>query len=73
MIPLSYAQNGRYRVVSIRGGRNLKKRLADMGISEGTIIRVFNSLNGPVLVEVGGSRYVIGTGMAMKIFVSQEG
>ena len=73
MIPLSYAQNGRYRVVSIRGGRNLRKRLADMGISEGTVLRVFNSMNGPVLVEVNGSRYVIGTGMAMRIMVGREG
>ncbi|MCD6442650.1 MAG: ferrous iron transport protein A [Thermotogae bacterium] len=73
MMPLSYARNGKYRVVSIMGGRNLRKRLADMGISEGTLLKVSNSMNGPVLIEVNGSRYVIGTGMAMRILVRQEG
>ena len=56
---------------SISGGKNLVKRLADLGISKGTRITVIRRtlFSGPVQVEVCGSRIVLGRGMAMKIMV----
>jgi len=56
---------------SISGGKNLVKRLADLGISKGTRITVIRRtlFSGPVQVEVCGSRLVLGRGMAMKIMV----
>ena len=54
MIPLSFAPEGRLvRVVCIRAGRGLSRRLAEMGISPGRILKVVRSLGaGPVIVEV---------------------
>ncbi len=58
-------------IVNILGGRNLIKRLADLGMSSGTTITVLRKslFSGPVQVEVSGSRLVLGGGMASKIYV----
>jgi len=47
------------------------KRLADLGIVAGTRIRVVRKapFNGPIEVEVAGSRFLIGRGLADKIVV----
>ena len=56
---------------SIAGGKNLVKRLADLGITKGAGITVLRHaiFSGPVQVEVCGSRFVLGHGMASKIMV----
>ncbi len=60
-------------VVSIESGLRLFNRLASMGISEGRELRVVkNSGEGPVVIDVEGSRYAIGRGMAQKIVVSEK-
>lgn len=61
-------------IVSLNGGRNLTKRLADLGISPGTFITVLRKslFAGPVQVEVSGSRLVLGRGLASKIFVEPK-
>jgi len=58
-------------IISLNGGRNLTKRLADLGISPGTIITVLRGslFSGPVQVEVSGSKLVLGRGLATKILV----
>ena len=57
-------------MVGIRAGWGLTKRLADMGLVPGTILRVINNqMPGPVIVEVRGSRLVLGHGVAQKIMV----
>ncbi|MGE4527047.1 MAG: ferrous iron transport protein A [Rhodospirillaceae bacterium] len=59
------------RIVAIDGGRAVRLRLATMGLREGTAIRVAHAASaGPVVVEVGGGRLVLGTGMADKILVA---
>ena len=69
LIELEDGQSG--TIVSLNGGRNLTKRLADLGISPGTIITVLRRslFSGPVQVEVSGSKLVLGKGLASKIFV----
>ena len=69
LIELEDGQSG--TIVSLNGGRNLTKRLADLGISPGTIITVLRRslFAGPVQVEVSGSKLVLGRGLASKIFV----
>jgi len=65
-------EDGQYGIIdSIAGGKNLVKRLADLGITKGAGIKVLRStlFSGPVQVEVCGSRYVLGHGMALKIIV----
>jgi ferrous iron transport protein A len=69
---LTDIQDGRTGIiVSIHGGRNLTKRLADLGLRTGTEIKVIGKtlFSGPVQVEVSGSRLVLGRGLASKIDV----
>jgi ferrous iron transport protein A len=58
-------------VLSLNGGRNLTKRLADLGMRPGTRITVLRTslFAGPVQVEVSGSKLVLGQGLASKILV----
>jgi ferrous iron transport protein A len=58
-------------IVSVLGGKILTKRLADLGITSGTVIKVIRRtlFSGPVQVEVAGSRLVLGNGLASKIMV----
>lgn len=58
-------------IVSVLGGKVLIKRLADLGITSGTEIKVIGRtlFSGPIQIEVCGSRLVIGEGMALKIMV----
>jgi len=58
-------------LVSVHGGKILEKRLADLGLTTGTEIKVLGRalFSGPVQVEVCGSTLVIGKGLASKIMV----
>lgn len=59
------------RIVDIDGGRAARLRLATLGLREGTTIRLAHTTgDGPVVIEVGGGRLVLGAGMADKIVVS---
>ena len=62
------------RVVSIAAGRGLAQRLADMGLIPGTVLRVINRQgSGPILVELRGTKIVLGSGISQKIIVDQTG
>ena len=72
MLPLSKLREGRSGVVRrFDGGHGLARRLAEMGVSAGTTLRVIKS-GGPVIVEVKGHRLVIGHGMVGRIIVEPE-
>ncbi len=59
-------------VVNIRAGLGLTRRLADMGLTPGTQIRVINSqMPGPIIIDFRGSRLVLGHGIAQKIMVEE--
>ena len=68
-MPLSIIQTGRrVRLVSVDAGRGLCGRLTAMGLIPGVEIEVIrNSPHGPLLIEVMGSRIMLGRGMAQKI------
>jgi len=59
-------------VVSIHGGRTLTKRLADLGLTSGSEIKVIGKtlFSGPVQIEVCDSRLALGRGLASKIMVA---
>jgi Fe2+ transport system protein FeoA len=61
-------------IVSVLGGKILTKRLADLGITSGSEIKVIGRtlFSGPLQVEVSGSRLVIGAGLASKILVESK-
>jgi ferrous iron transport protein A len=59
-------------VIGVRAGWGLQRRLADMGLTPGTQIRVINSqMPGPVLIDLRGSRIALGRGVAQKILVKE--
>jgi len=61
-------------VAEIRGGRGLVRRLADMGLTPGTTLKVINSqMPGPILIDLRGSRLALGHGVALKIMVEIAG
>ena len=59
-------------LVGVDGGRRLRKRLADLGLSAGQRVRVVqNRFAGPLILAVQhDTRLAIGRGMARKIHVS---
>lgn len=59
-------------IISVAGGRMLTKRLADLGLTSGTEIKVLGRtlFSGPLQIEVSGSRLVLGKGLASKILVT---
>lgn len=71
MIPLAMASEGsKVQLKSVRAGHKLETRLAAMGLIPGVELLVINnSHNGPFIVEVKGSRLILGRGMAHKIVV----
>ncbi|MEF3280610.1 MAG: ferrous iron transport protein A [Elusimicrobiota bacterium] len=71
-ITLSNAKKGRFKVIKINGGLNLSKKMASLGIYEGTEIEKILSYNhGPVIVKVLNSQVAIGRGMAEKILLKE--
>jgi Fe2+ transport system protein FeoA len=60
-------------IVDIRAGRGLTVRLNDMGLTPGITVRVINSqMPGPILIDLRGSRLVLGCGVAQKILVEMK-
>ena len=61
------------RLVSIEGGKTLRKRLAELGLSSGDEIRVVQRHgHGPLILAVKeDTRMAIGRGMAEKILVNK--
>jgi ferrous iron transport protein A len=58
-------------LVSVNAGRGLQRRLADMGLYPGVSLRVIQTHPGPIIVQVGNSRFGLGYGMAQKIMVRE--
>lgn len=74
-MPLVMAGNGEeVTIVGIRAGRGLNQRLADMGLTIGTTIRVINKQGaGPMLIDFRGSRLVLGFSAAQRVMVERKG
>ncbi len=70
-MPLAMVSPGEVvTVVGVRAGWGLTRRLADMGLVPGTTLRVTNSqMPGPIIIELRGSKLVLGHGIAQKIMV----
>jgi Fe2+ transport system protein FeoA len=68
---LAMTEPGRLaRVVAIRAGKGLISRLASMGIATGSEVEVIqNSLKGPFIIGLKGTRIMLGKGVAHKILV----
>lgn len=72
MMPLTMVSPGeRVRMIVIRGGHTVRRRLADLGLTPGTVLRVMQAdAYGPLIVAVkNDTRLALGRGMAHKIQV----
>ena len=71
LMPLAIVSPGEVvEVVDVRAGWGLRRRLADMGLTPGVVIRVMNSqMPGPIVIDLRGSRLVLGQGMTQRILV----
>jgi DtxR family Mn-dependent transcriptional regulator len=72
LVPLrSLKDNETGKVAFIQGGRQVVQRLLDLGLTNGTEIRLVRAapMRGPVQVEVRGSCLAIGRGIADKVYV----
>jgi len=72
MMPLSMVPPGvEAKLIVIYGGRRARKRLADLGLTPGTILRVVQTGSwGPLIVAFkDDARLALGRGIAHKIMV----
>jgi Fe2+ transport system protein FeoA len=74
-IPLTDLKEGEEAaIVSILGGRAASKRLADLGLTPGTQIKILRNalFGGPMELELRGSKLVLGRGIAAKVVVKTK-
>ena len=69
MVPLAQMKEGSKGVVrEILGGRGAYTKLYEMGIVRGKEIKVLRN-SGALLVEINGTKFVVGRGLAMKVLI----
>jgi len=70
-MPLNALQNGQKAVLKdIAWNTALKRKLYDMGLTPGTTVSMISRCgNGPVILDVRGSRLALGKGVIAKIEV----
>jgi Fe2+ transport system protein FeoA len=62
------------RVVSLGGGRHAREKLMGLGIVPGEKVRVRKNENGgPLIIDIYGSKTVLGLGLAQKVQVMVVG
>ncbi len=67
---LLHAKSGEMvRVQDILGGRKMRNRLMELGVMEGTPVKVYSNEGGPLIILVGNSRFALGQGVAQKVTV----
>lgn len=66
------ANNTEVILMELDSGKRLKRKLQEMGLTLGIKFKVLNNnLNGPVIVNVRGSKLALGHGMVEKIYVKE--
>ena len=69
--PLSMAdQDAHVRIVALRGGAGMDRRMTEMGLNVGADIRVVQHQGSGVIVMRGESRFALGSGMAHRVMVT---
>jgi ferrous iron transport protein A len=59
-------------LVTITGGKEVTRRLVELGLTPGVELRLLQDSGGPVILAVRDSRIALGRGMAEKLLVSPE-
>ena len=69
--PLTMAGEGeQVRIQSLQGGKGLVMRLTELGLNQGTDVRILQRQGGGLVVARGETRIALGGGMAAKILVT---
>ena len=70
-LPLNMVSPGRkVKLVAVRGGQGIRRRLNDMGLNIGAEFRIVHShFFGPCIIAIDNTRLVLGRGMSHKILV----
>ena len=69
--PISMAaQDAHVRIVALRGGAVMDRRMTEMGLYVGADLRVLQHQGGGVIVMRGESRFALGSGMAHRVMVT---
>lgn len=71
--PLAMSQPGeRVRIALLRSGKNLARRLTELGLNVGSELTVSQHEGGNLVVIRGETRLALGAGMAQKIMVIRD-
>ncbi len=72
--PLAMVGAGeRVSIISFSAKKKMQQRLADMGLTVGSQVKVLkNDIGCPMLIAIGDTRVVLGQGMAQKIMACSE-
>ncbi len=57
------------KVIEIKGSSCFCKRMTAVGLFPGSRIKVVKTVPGPIIVDVAGSRFALGRGMAKRVLV----
>ena len=74
MLPLNLVSPGKKVVLkAIVGGRKIRSRMIDMGLSKGMEFRVIQNFRpGPCIIGIGNSKLALGRGISEKIIVEEK-
>jgi len=71
-IPLNGIGIGKSAEVNnIEGGEIMAKKLLEMGMNTGAIIKMIKNDTGALIIKIGETRLVLGRGMAQKVRVRE--
>lgn len=69
-LPLTLVKPGQpLRLIHIAGGRRIRHRLTEMGLTPGIEFSVLHANGGPLVLSLRDYRLAVGRGMAEHIFV----
>ncbi|WFA08400.1 FeoA domain-containing protein [Tissierella sp. Yu-01] len=71
MTLLDLLPNEEGRIKQISGGRNVNKRLFELGLNRGAKFKVVKNDIGPVILNLSGNKLALGRGLASKIFIQK--
>ncbi len=73
-IPLCFLKVGHEAVIiEVAGGKSMCRRLAHLGITRGTRVKVIkNDSGGPAIISIKAGRLALGRGITLKILVEEK-
>lgn len=73
--PLVLAGEGeQLRIVAYRGGREMERKLADLGLVVGSVVKVVSRHGrGPLILARDHARIAVGSGIAHRVVVARAG